>query len=239
MKFLSTRTVDEPVARTGRFGSRAALGVGLLLSLAPGSLTADPGEGLSFNGPGGVGTLPATKEDGLGGLPLPTHDPMGTATTFGSSSGSAGGAPGFVLRGQPDELNALIALAYGPGASASGTSWYELSSIAPDGTRQIVFHGPLVLELDRAVLGSSGVALGLAVEPQSAGALSAETALGRAAWPLPVGETWLPMQRIVRSGLLEEGLSLQTFRRGPFSPRLGATLDLRLERGRLVIEVSP
>lgn len=179
--------------------------LGALLTV--GGLEADPQEGLSANGPGGgVGTLPATQDDGRSGLPNPVGVAFGEATELATELTATGGLPALTLSGTADELNALLALSYGPGGEEA-PGWYELTVAGEIHT--IAFHGPVVLLLDPAVLHGSQALVGISVDPLATGALSVRTPHGRVLGALTAGLNPLALHRAHRAGLLEAGLSVR------------------------------
>jgi hypothetical protein len=190
-------------------GWRRGLIAGALgVVLTAGGLGADPEEGLSANGPGGgVGTLPATQDDGSSGLPNPVGAAFGEASELNTELAAAAGVPALTLSGTSDELNALIALTYGPGGEEA-PGWYELSS--HDGIHTIAFHGPVVLLLDPGVLHGSKAVVGISVDPLGTGALSVRTPHGRVAAALTAGLNPLALHRAHRAGLLDAGLTVRT-----------------------------
>lgn len=189
-------------------GWRRGLIAGALgVVLTAGGLGADPEDALAANGPGGgVGTLPSTQDDGTSGLPNPVGAAFGEAELH-TELAAAAGVPALTLSGTSDELNALIALTYGPGGEQA-PGWYELAS--HEGIHTIAFHGPVVLLIDPGVLHGSKAVVGISVDPLGTGALTVRSSHGRVAGTLSAGLNPLALHRAHRAGLLDAGLTVRT-----------------------------
>ncbi len=220
-------------AMTTRNSGRRLAGwtAGLMgLALIAGSLTANPGDGLTPNGPGGgIGTLPSTASEDNGGLPLGPYEQFGGPTQVNQVTAPATATrPALTLRGLEAELDAWILRAYSP----DGSGWFELSALAADGTRTITYHGNVTIQLDRAIMHAGSVSAALTVDPAAGGQLAVVRAGNRSATQaLTVGEVSLPLQRATRAGLLADGLELTALARGGART---ARLDIAA-RGRTIL----
>jgi hypothetical protein len=176
-----------------------ALAAAALLALAP-DASADPG-GFSPGGAGTSGTLP---------LSAPSGGPSGLPTNFLPPYPSMlrkAAKPATTLAGTVAELNELIVASYSP----DGSGWFSMTPVAPNGTLTISFYGNVVLDLDRAKLLAGQAVASLSVDPTFNGGLLSVKPSGmrRTTQVLRTGLQNLQLERMTRSGLVEEGVQVK------------------------------
>jgi hypothetical protein len=182
-----------------------ALAAALVLTFGSDASAEEP-RSFTAGGAGSTGTLPASSGTGTGGIPLrPFFAPYAAMLRKASK-------PAASLNGLVSELDQVIAQAFSP----DGSGWFSLSPVAPNGTVTITYYGNVTLELDRHAFLASQVSANLSVAPNfNGGVLSLKVAgRRRTSQVLHTGSHSLQLQRLIRTGLVDEGLAVKSFSKG-------------------------